>query len=54
MTTPTNLQVLLESRPRGWPTEDNFRIVESAMPPIGDGRVLVKAVPVARPLCAAA
>ena len=42
MTTPTNLQVLLESRPRGWPTEDNFRIVESAMPPIGDGQVLVK------------
>jgi NADPH-dependent curcumin reductase CurA len=42
MTTRTNLQVLLESRPRGWPSEDNFRFVESAMPPIGDGQVLVK------------
>ncbi len=42
MTTGTNLQVLLASRPRGWPTEDNFRVVESAMPQIGDGEVLVR------------
>jgi NADPH-dependent curcumin reductase CurA len=42
MTTGTNLQVLLASRPHGWPTEDNFRLVESAMPRIGDGEVLVR------------
>jgi NADPH-dependent curcumin reductase len=42
MTTGTNLQVLLASRPHGWPTEDNFRFVESAMPPIGDGEVRVR------------
>jgi NADPH-dependent curcumin reductase len=42
MTTGTNLQVLLASRPHGWPTEDNFRVVESAMPRIGDGEVLVR------------
>jgi NADPH-dependent curcumin reductase CurA len=42
MTTGTNLQVLLASRPRGWPTEDNFRFAESAMPPIGDGEVRVR------------
>jgi NADPH-dependent curcumin reductase CurA len=42
MTTRTNLQVLLDSRPRGWPTEDNFRVVETTMPPIGDGQVLVR------------
>jgi NADPH-dependent curcumin reductase CurA len=42
MTTRTNLQVLLDSRPRGWPTEDNFRLVESTMPQIGDGQLLVR------------
>ena len=42
MTTGTNLQVLLASRPHGWPTEDNFRFAESAMPRIGDGELLVR------------
>jgi hypothetical protein len=42
MTTATNLQVLLASRPQGWPTEDNFRFVESAMAPIGDGELRVR------------
>lgn len=42
MTTGTNLQVLLASRPQGWPSEDNFRFVESAMPQIGDGELLVR------------
>jgi NADPH-dependent curcumin reductase CurA len=42
MTAQMNLQVLLASRPRGWPTEDNFRFVETAMPSIGDGQVLVR------------
>jgi NADPH-dependent curcumin reductase len=43
MTMPMNLQVQLASRPHGWPTQDNFRVVECAMPPIGDGQVLVRA-----------
>ncbi len=44
MTTATNLQVLLASRPTGWPTQDNFRIVESAMPQISDGEILVRSL----------
>jgi NADPH-dependent curcumin reductase len=42
MTTRTNKQVLLTSRPRGWVQESNFRIVESPMPEITDGQVLVQ------------
>ena len=37
----TNRQVLLASRPSGWVTEDNFRIVETAMPAPNDGEALV-------------
>jgi NADPH-dependent curcumin reductase len=37
-----NLQVLLDSRPKGWVTEDNFKIVETDIPTIGDGEILVK------------
>lgn len=37
-----NLQVLLASRPQGWVTEDNFSIVEAALPEPGDGQVLVR------------
>ncbi len=44
MTTGKNLQVLLASRPQGWPTEDNFRFVESAMAPIGDGEIRVRSL----------
>ncbi|MGO8995624.1 MAG: NADP-dependent oxidoreductase [Polyangiaceae bacterium] len=38
----TNTQVLLASRPEGWPTEANFRIVESPVPDPKDGEVLVR------------
>jgi NADPH-dependent curcumin reductase CurA len=38
----TNTQVLLASRPAGWVTEDNFRIVETPMPVPADGEALVR------------
>ena len=37
-----NRQVVLASRPQGWVTEDNFRIVEAPMPTPGEGEVLVR------------
>ena len=37
-----NRQVLLASRPRGWVTEDNFRIIETPVPDPADGEVLVR------------
>lgn len=37
-----NLQITLASRPTGRPREDNFRLVESAIPRIGEGQVLVR------------
>jgi NADPH-dependent curcumin reductase CurA len=37
-----NQQVLLASRPQGPVTERNFRLVESAMPTLGEGEVLVR------------
>jgi NADPH-dependent curcumin reductase CurA len=37
-----NKQVLLASRPKGWVTEENFRIVDTPMPVPGDGEVLVR------------
>jgi len=37
-----NLQVLLASRPQGWVSEDNFRIVETGIPRPADGEVLVR------------
>jgi NADPH-dependent curcumin reductase len=40
--TANNLQITLASRPAGRPCEDNFRLVESPVPPIGDGQVLVR------------
>jgi len=42
MTTFTNLQVHLASRPTGEPTTDNFRLVEAAVPALTDGQVLVR------------
>ena len=42
MTTLTNLQVHLASRPTGEPTTDNFRLVEAAVPALTDGQVLVR------------
>ena len=38
----TNTQVLLASRPVGWVTEENFRIVETPTPVPGDGQALVR------------
>ncbi|MEO7019038.1 MAG: NADP-dependent oxidoreductase [Ktedonobacteraceae bacterium] len=37
-----NMQVLLANRPRGWVQESDFRIVESDLPALQDGQVLVK------------
>ena len=37
-----NRQVLLASRPQGWVSEENFRIVDAPMPKPGDSEVLVK------------
>ena len=38
----TNLQVLLARRPTGAPQESDFRLVETAVPEIGDGQFLVR------------
>ncbi|WP_423601102.1 NADP-dependent oxidoreductase [Roseateles sp. MS654] len=37
-----NRQILLASRPTGEPTTDNFKLVEQAVPELGDGQVLVR------------
>ena len=39
-----NTQVLLKSRPEGFPSESNFEIVERPMPKIGDGQVLRRTI----------
>ena len=39
---PTNMQVLLASRPTGWVEESNFNIVETPIPKPGPGELLVK------------
>jgi NADPH-dependent curcumin reductase CurA len=38
----TNMQVLLASRPTGWVTEANFRIVNSPVPKPAEGQILVR------------
>jgi NADPH-dependent curcumin reductase CurA len=38
----TNTQVVLASRPEGWPTEQNFRIQEAPVPELLDREVLVR------------
>lgn len=40
--TQKNMQVLLANRPQGWVKESDFRIVETELPPLGEGQVLVK------------
>ena len=40
--TTTNHQILLASRPEGEPTADNFRLVETPVPALQDGQVLVR------------
>lgn len=42
MSASHNTQVLLDSRPRGVPTESNFRIVETPIPEPGEGEMLVR------------
>src|SRR5579884_3358442 len=37
-----NMQVLFANRPRGWVQESDFRIVETELPALQDGEVLVK------------
>jgi hypothetical protein len=39
---PTGRSIHLASRPDGWPTPDNFRLVEEPVPEPGDGEVLVR------------
>jgi NADPH-dependent curcumin reductase CurA len=40
--TTVNRQILLASRPEGEPTVDNFRLVQSPLPALADGQVLVR------------
>ncbi|HEV8688753.1 MAG TPA: NADP-dependent oxidoreductase [Ideonella sp.] len=40
--TTMNQQILLASRPQGEPTVDNFRLVETPVPALQDGQVLVR------------
>src|SRR5689334_5807868 len=37
-----NMQVLLASRPVGWVTEENFRIVNTPIPTPAEGQILVR------------
>ncbi|MEQ9361341.1 MAG: NADP-dependent oxidoreductase, partial [Rhodospirillales bacterium] len=40
----TNRQIIFTSRPEGWVTLDNFAARDAAMPDVGDGDVLVRAI----------
>ena len=42
MSTPTNKQIQLASRPDGEPVAANFRLIETAVPDVADGQVLVR------------
>ena len=44
MTVEKNRQILLASRPRGEPSPDNFKLVETAVPEVGPGQMLLHAV----------
>ena len=37
-----NQQIILNSRPEGWVTPDNFKLVEGKIPEIGDGEILTR------------
>ena len=39
-----NRQVLLASRPKGEPTQENFRLVEAEVPRPGPGQMLLRTV----------
>ncbi len=38
----TTRQIHLASRPQGWPTAENFRLVEAELPELAEGQVLVR------------
>ncbi|MEH1057671.1 NADP-dependent oxidoreductase [Micromonospora sp. CPCC 206171] len=38
----TNREIHLASRPQGWPTADNFRLVETEVPRPGPGQIVVR------------
>jgi NADPH-dependent curcumin reductase CurA len=38
----TNREIHLASRPQGWPTADNFRLVETEVPTPGAGQIVVR------------
>src|SRR5712692_5697925 len=40
----SNTQVIFKSRPEGFPSEDNFEIVQSDVPQTGEGQVLRKTI----------
>ena len=40
--TTTNRQILLASRPKGEPSAENFKLVETPVAPLADGQVLVR------------
>ena len=42
MQTNKNQQVILTSRPIGWVTPDNFKLIDAAMPVLKDGQVLIR------------
>ncbi|MFC7384400.1 NADP-dependent oxidoreductase [Sphaerisporangium rhizosphaerae] len=42
MTNRTSREIRLASRPTGWPTADNFRLVETEVPEPGPGQVVVR------------
>jgi NADPH-dependent curcumin reductase len=44
MTTGKSRQILLGSRPRGEPTPDNFKLVETDMPEPGPGQMLLRTI----------
>src|SRR5205807_3289774 len=44
MTTEQNRQILLASRPRGEPTLDNFKLVETDVPAPGAGQMLLRTI----------
>src|SRR4051812_26298720 len=37
-----NMQILLANQPKGWVQESDFEIVETDLPPVGEGEVLLK------------
>lgn len=42
MTQTTNKQVLLARRPQGAPRPDDFRVIEAALPVVGEGQLLLR------------